>query len=694
MISLTKPIRVKGQATPGDVPTSKRDSSSLMSFSRPVPVPKSVLPSLITMSAPEVTKREELTSETLLRELQSRGMIFTRAVRQIRSYPAAMYSDKTRALDSSDLFKGKPQIYSSDLQYAISIYAEWKKFNDWFIEYCKKRDDIPARIDLGDAEKACYQFLKPTGWWLTSPITKASVPLELPPAARAMLRRVVREVYLPALKRSEVAAYDRKSLMLADSDPDDTNVGAPTYLTGEQTHQARLTTLAALPSAALPPAEFLKRVEILAHRLGLPDKMIYSPIVSTRMGPYKKPVQLWYKSGNVYRSDYDSLGLLNRTRFVYPAPYWVNLLLSPWYEQMSNARKNILGLWHDPDHQEQYIKVLQKQGKYCYAIDFSGMDTAMWQSIIIPMIEELTDAGFDQWTGRFFRELYPRMGIMFPDYYGDPRSVMIASGPVRPWCSGFKLTSEFDTLYGASVLMFVLQRQVPDIFERWRDGKFTFLELGDDIMFTIDQPLDAQRIADDALHFWGATLKLEEDVVFLKWELPVHPDVPKKTRLFSRFLQQTLANEDQYVGKEGGDVPDCVMRLALVARSAGLADNPMFRDVWPRVANILHRLPYVQSASDEFKRSVDSGRLVVTQEDAAGVLLYGKRSPQYFSNLIERAKYEPSAAFTLRMMQEAGIPVTQDPSAPAARALYVQQLFAAPTDADVLRLRSLTDKSA
>lgn len=674
----------------------RSDPSAYIDFSDPESSLDSLLPSLMTMAKPEVTHVPEVSSALHQQQLESRGMIFHRVNRAIRSYPAAMYEAHTRRLDNCDLFKGKPQIYGTSLATALPVYHAWKQFNDWFIHYCESRGDMPAKVDLGDAQKACYQFIKPTAWWMSSPITEADVPAQLSASALEVLAIIAKRGYRAALDRSEVRGLSRDQLMALDSDPDDTNAGAPTYETGDRTHQARLAVLAALPDPhKFSPSDYVVEVARLASQLELPDRMIWSPIVSTRMGPIKKPVPLWYPTGEAYASTYSSLGLLNRTRFVYPAPFWLNLLWSPWYEQLSNCRKQILGLWHTPDLQDKYIQALQKQGSFCYAVDFSGMDTAMFQVIILSVVDALLDAGFDSWTGNFIRAIYPEMGIMFPDFYGDPKSAMIASGPIRPWCSGFKLTSEMDTIYGTWVLLFCLREQIPDILERWLDGRFVYAELGDDILFTLPHAIDVEKFKDTALREFGATLKVEEDVVFLKWELPIHPEVPKKTRLFSRFLQQTLANEDRYVGEEGGDVPDCVMRLALIARSAGLQDNPMFTDVWPRIMDILDMLPYIQSAPQQWRDDLRRGVFSVHPDDEAGVLQYAYRNPRYISKLIERAKYEPSAAYLLATLQSIGITTDQAIlSGQQARALYMNALFSDPTSVDIVRLRSLTDQSA
>jgi hypothetical protein len=411
-------------------------------------------------------------------------------------------------------------------------------------------------------------------------------------------------------------------------------------------------------------------MKAVAIQLGFDPVVFFSPVLSTRSGPLRKPTTLWTLGPAGYEAVYEAVGLYNRTRFVFPAPYFINFILSPIYVEMSSVRKKKLGLWHDPDSQARYIEQFRKQGKNPYTIDFSGMDTAMWPSIIMAIIKELKSAGFSKWPLEVFEILYPEMGVVLPSYLGRTGSATLLEGPVRPWCSGFKLTSEMDTIYGAAVLLSALQRQRPTIVDEWISGTWCFAELGDDIAFTASFNIDSTKLAADALELWGAKLEIIHDAMFLKWFLPIHPEIPKLSRSFSRFIQQTVYNEDRYTGGEGGDKPPAVMRLALMARMEGLLNHPHFSRWWPSMCAILLELKYVRDASSQYREKIRRGEPALDVGDDQAILEYSVRVPTYLSDITERAKFEPSAAALLRILESRGLASDQTPGDVAIRSAY------------------------
>lgn len=357
---------------------------------------------------------------------------------------------------------------------------------------------------------------------------------------------------------------------------------------------------------------------------------------------------------------------------------------------MSGVRKHTLGLWHDPENQAQYIEKLRRQGSKPWSIDFSGMDTGMFKHVVLAFMEGLRKAGFCQWSSEMFLKLYPQMGITFPHFGGDASMCSMVWGDATPWCSGFKLTSEMDTIYGMTVLLSCLELQRPGITERWMKGDWVFLELGDDIMFTSDFDIDADKLANDALTIWGAKLKIIHDAMFLKWFMPVDPQIPHLCRSFARFLQQTFYNEDRYSGVEGGDRPPAIMRLALQARLVGLKAHPDFAKWWPETYRLVSQLDYVASASAQYKDALSHGDPVLDEGDEAAILAYAQRQPSYFLNLRARANYEPSAAAALRMMESQGMSLDMDPVAAQMRRVYVEALKASPTPSDITNLMTYT----
>jgi hypothetical protein len=286
--------------------------------------------------------------------------------------------------------------------------------------------------------------------------------------------------------------------------------------------------------------------------------------------------------------------------------------------------------------------------------------------------------------------LYPHIGVIFPSLEGGEDNVSVITGPSLPWFSGFKLTSEFDTLYGLAVILDSLSQQIPSIFDDWASGRFVICELGDDIIFTTDYDIDVDALSKYALEAWGATLKINRDIMFLKWMLPIGGSrVKQMAKPFARVLQQTLFNEDRYSGVEGGDRPPAVMRLALKARCTGLKNHPDF-DRWKDpFLDIIRDLEYVKNGPPSYISEVLLGDKLALDCDITEVMNYANKQPKYFLNLQERAKYEPSAAFLASMWAALGVSTDQTPAL-EIRKIYDAALFSDPTSSDINRLIELT----
>jgi hypothetical protein len=612
-----------------------------------------------------------------------------------RYYRDSAYNGKNRAADNSDINVGKETLYDSPADMLRVIGVLKTAIHTMLSDYqAHESSDLIASMEMQDLNKVTIQAWRPTGWFMQSPITDVEVPSFFAPDSpqRAAVAAVLRR-YVKALQPTRLLEKKWIELAMMDSDPPDTMTGSPTFASGDLTHESRMAVLAAMQPPKTTGSSFAMEYAALGTKLGLPDAAIFSPCLSTRMGPLKKPVPLYVRSAGGFSSEWAATGAYNRTRFVFPAPYPVNFTLSPLYVQMSTARSLITGMWHDPESQARYIKILQGQGQHPYSIDFSGMDTGMFQSIIMLMIEELSAAGFNAFALDFFRTLYPQMGVILPNYFGDTSEALLLQGTSRPWCSGFKLTSEFDTLYGAAVLLSSMEEQFPGITKRWEDGTFTFCELGDDIMFTFDKSVDADALRESALKNWGAKLEIIHDAMFLKWMLPVHKDVPALTRSLSRFIQQTFFNEDRYTGIPGGDRPDAVLRLGLAARLHGLSAHRDFAKYWPLIAKAVLELGYVRRSSPEYRAEVAKGRSVMQAGDDAAILQYSMKVSTFLPGLIARAKFEPSAAALVRQLQAMGVLSNLDLSSDVFRKSYMEALLSPSTVGRVSTLGNLATKN-
>lgn len=647
-----------------------------------------IIPALLSVKSVKLAPQPRAkSSATVMQDLLARGAKLESV--PFSYYRAATYQGANRLLDNTDIMKGKEVLYTG-FDHAVKVSEKVRIMVHDMIAFYEplQEKNLIASMEMQDLPKVTIQQWKPTGWHLASPVTDAKVPRKLSPEALRTLKKVASH-YGEILSRTGLKDKTFRDLALMDSDPQTTMTGAPTYVSGARSHEARLATLAALPPPTLPPSEWILRMESLAHQLGFRPEVFYSPVLSTRTGPLRKETDLWVLTPAGYESRYVATGIYNRTRFVYPAPYFINFILSPLYVQMAAVRQNKLGLWHDPKSQEEYIRRFKAQGGNPYTIDFSGMDTAMWPNIIEAIMLALKDSGFFKWSLDVMIPLYKKMGVVLPSYSGQSGSATLLTGPVRPWCSGFKLTSEFDTIYGAAVLLSALERQRPGITDEWINGNWLFAELGDDIIFTASFNIDPNKLAQDALDLWGAKLEIIQDAMFLKWFLPIHPDVPKKCRSLARFVQQTFYNEDRYTGAEGGDKPPAVMRLALMARMIGMNDHPHFSKWWPRISEILVTLKYVQEASPSYIESVTKGIPKLDTGDEQAILDYSIRVSSFLSDIVERAKYEPSAAVLLEILTSRGLAPDQTPGEIAIRTAYWEAYAKEPTPRDIMVLSSI-----
>lgn len=632
-----------------------------------------------------------VTSADMVLDLEKRGAKVVHNYFAPPNYRQGTYVGKNRQLDNTDWINGKEPLYDS-LDHVNQVRLDLKDVIGKWTQRCKE-GGIIGQMEMEDLEKVTAQQWKSCGWFLEAPVTKADVPDKLPFEAIAAIKAVVGR-YAKINKRLGLLNTDPWKLVLEDDDPGDTLSGAPTFVGGTTiTHAARMAALKVFPSPqGMTPERWADMVRNLDSMLQMPESYSYSPIVSTRQGPFKKPGRLWFRSPGGFASNWQATNAYSRTRLVYPASYPVNFLLSPLYVLCSTARKNIPGFWQDPTSRSNYIKLLQAQGKKAYSIDFSGMDTGMWPPIIQAILHAMVSEGMATWNVRAFSELYKTMGITYPSYEGVPDCSTSLQGNVRPWASGFKMTSEMDTIYGAAVLLSALERQFPGITKEWERGDFVFAEQGDDILFTTDRVIDSDKLASDALSMWGATLKIQEDAIFLKWMMPVIPEIKTPARTMARFVQQTFYNEDRYSGVEGGDKPDAILKLGLVARMEGLDHNPWFKEMWPDVRNLVMSLKYVKNDADACHALAAGHAPTLTTKDMADILQYGQRVGSFTSDLLAESEYKYSAQVTLDVLRRNGLNIQEDVNSRRARELYLKALFSQPSSADIATVHAISGR--
>lgn len=621
------------------------------------PAPTTGLISAVLCSDIEKQKVVMMDSSSVVAREYSHGN--TVAAVPLAHYRASTYSGRNRRKDAADFLSGKSPLYS-DIDHFKTIHSNIEDLVRQMLNYYEPRVAISmlASMEMQDLNKITAQQWKPTGYFLDPQASDQMLAKGSEHIRKKYFDLVVKK-YVIALEGTPYLKMGHRELIMEDWDPSDTMTGLPTCASGARSHEARLAMLSCLPNPfSLTPRQFISGMQGLGAELGLVElSLMYSPMLSTRFGPRNKFMRIWERVPGGYRSHEEYKALYNRVRFVWPAPYHVNFMLSPLYVQMSNARQRINGLWHDPVSQSKYIPLLQNQGDYAVSIDFSGMDTCMHQQLIMEMLQSLQRGGFHQWTTEFFMTLYPMMGLVIPSVQGTTGQGSLIKGPTRTWASGFKLTSEMDTHFGAATILSCLDQIYPGTSDKWLADQFTFGELGDDIVFTLPSKLtDEQKAAVErhALQVWNAKLEIINDSMFLKWFLPLTPEIKVPTRSLSRFIQQTFFNEEKYDGSKGGTRPNAVMRLALAARTIGLQQHPDIGKWWPTILSVLHKLKFMEDAPAEYIKGLESLQPVLTPSDVAEIMRYSLTQPGYFDDILSRSKFEPSAAALVEYLTSQG----------------------------------------
>lgn len=641
-------------------------------------LPAAVPPSIVVETVPAVTSHQVMDAAI------SKGA----SISQLSVPVYGIGSEgKTRRVDGMDMIKDYEPIYSdlSHLRSVTSEVSKWIKDYDSLLESKSSAMPLIQSIEKQDLNKVTMQRFRPPGWFIHAPFspTIKTTPYgeEFLSSLRCVLKRYAAALG-PFIKTSEM------DLMLMDYDPPDTNTGMPTLSSGDQTLPARIATLKAMDfDSSLTPKQVLDKMSVLGVQLGLPDDLFFGSYLATRHGPTRKALPLWTRSVGGYSYNATAIGLYDRTRYVYPISYPLNLLTSPAYMAFKTARQRIPGLWHDPASLSAYVAKLRTQGKLPYSIDFSGMDTTMPPHLIKLICAEAASLGFPKFALGLLSEATDRAQVIMPSFVGDNNSVTVFSGLVG-WLSGYKLTSEMDTIFGATTLLTILAQQIPDIREQWSRGSFTFAELGDDIIFTTNSEIDTERMIKDATSLAGADLKVLKDAMFLKMMLPLSPEIPKLTKPFSRIVQQTFYNEDRYSGIKGGAKPGAIMRLALMSRCAMLHTHPLFKDVWPPLFEIVKTLKYVDEASQPYRNRLSQGVFSLDSGDEVEIQKYAISNAAEMIKWNERAKYEPSAAMYLSLVSQFASTDDAVYQALAQRRAFVKALYAAPEPNDIKVLKS------
>lgn len=651
---------------------------------------------LLLLDHPEITKEDRLTSFDIINQMRSKGA-------DIQDVPLNLYRAGT--LGSPKHFswdvelKGYPNLYS-DVEHFKSIVDGVKRLARRLAakvrpitEDSKHNEHLIALSEWPDTQAIGMIRTKSIGWFL-DPVFSLDIMRSNPSILFERVLDRVAAKYASVLKNpvktdnveipSISLSTDDATLRLVDSDPTDTLVGLPTMASQEETIPTRVLMLALSPDFKNSTgAEWLSKYRnAVANGLSIPSFMALAVSIANRTSASRKSFRSWELGRAGYISNSSVKGLGARVRNVFPVPFVLNYALSPLYVQLSHARKNIPGLWHDPESWDKMVKNLTSNKDHVImSADFSGMDQHMSPSLIAMIGRTLHKRGFSKFASSIMSVIQDEISILAPSMIGAPRSVTKISS-VIPWLSGFKLTSEFDTIYGLAATLTAMSQQTPlkDIVDKWERGEFIIYELGDDTIFSLPsniyEQVDWDKFTDDAMKLVGADIKRDDAPVFLKRIILRDGSSP---RMLSRVIQQTFFNESRSDG-----LPAIVSLVGFKARVEGLDKHPWYAEFREEFEDIVLQTVFAKELN--LTRADLKPDSPMTPNQLAALLTYAESLDglDWISSLIEQAKYSHAAAEALAL-----IPMKyREQSINKDRKLYAEALSRSITPAEITILKN------
>jgi len=616
----------------------------------------------------KVTSIKPISTSDILAKLRNKGML----VKEL-AFPLfrSSKSGKPPRLDNEDLVVGWPQ-YGTGAAGVESLVSTWSDTKSLASDLSKalKPLELFDSMESDDLEKLTILRRTPVGQNIQTPMDPDQPNVVFPKDFVVILKQVIK-------KAASVTSYRKvgQSGILDGIDAKDTALGSPTFYAGEAYHAARLATLAAVPvpDYKLAPDKYLDALEHWAGAFMPDPSLVYASYLSYRFGPTTKPTPLWVPGIGQYSATHEATSLYPRRRAVWAAAQYINVILTPLVLALKSSRKNIPGLWHDPMSQSSYISKMQKQGSNAYEVDYSSYDLTLQNRLLVFIFDELADNGVAPWEARFCARLLERMGAIVPSFSGANQTVTYFQHMVT-LLSGLLPTSESGSLISTALVLFGLSRQIPDITSKWLSGSWVMALQSDDVTFALNIAVDKERFK-ETLSEVGIKAKIKDGSTFLKRILPIG-QVKVGTKMFSRNLQQTVANEDSYDGK-----PTAILRLGLAARCDGLQTHPLFSKFFPRMFDMYREhfdyVKEIEKPQQWLRGSFELNKLDMRSIEAYATGLAGST---YLSNLLERSSYDPAAAALISFLTSHGQKIDfLEADQRKARAAYTQALFSPPS---------------
>lgn len=659
-----------------DTPVSVKASVQVHQISAPITEDemKKSRSTMVILDHPEVTSVPPVRSVSLVNDMRNIGMLISEVPYVV--YPNPKSVGMPLKFDPDGEMKGYENLYDTVDEFEKTFSAVQKlgrRLHDKAQSILSTIDEkvkdenlsLEQKVALAeapDAEALGTIRTKALGWFLDPPVAM-DIKLTPPSMKWANTLDVVARRYAEALKNGSnvtsagdplpakvdlsMSDYDLRDL---DSDPSDTLTGLPLLASGEETIPTRVAMLAAAP--AMTGISGSKWIDAYATNLskacGITKELVLGATIANRTSSFRKPRRVWVSAPGGYTSSLEVRGLGARVRNVFPIPFPLNYAMAPCYKQMSTARMKIEGLWHSPRDWERMLTKLMKPGLVVVSADYSGMDTRISPSVVQVIAESLMKHGFSRFSCEVLANIQKVMSVFTPSYAGTPGHTTKMSG-VIPWLSGYKLTSEIDTIYGVATTLAALAEQprMDDVVQRWANGSFILYELGDDTIFTLtkeeNDAIDWAKFTEDSKRMVGASVKKDVAPVFLK-KIVLSPK--SSPRMLARVFQQTFFNENRNDG-----LPPIVSLIGLKARIEGLSQHPWFNDFYPEFIEIVLRLKFARELNlkeviPDTPLSADHNRLLV--EYAAS--LSGR---DWLAELEEQAKYSKAALDSLALIKRA-----------------------------------------
>lgn len=568
---------------------------------------ESARPTMVQLDHPEVEVLPPLRSVALISQMTKLGMQVDEAPYNVYSNPKSVGAPLK--FDPLQEMSGYENLYSTEADFerifkeiitlSRSLMAKVKASlpKEGTPDHQLSVDQKVALAELPDTEAIGTIRTKALGWFLDSPV---AMDIKSSPPSKKWLEvfAVVAKQYANVLDdgSSLTAAGDKLPFMITtstpdsklrdlDSDPSDTLTGLPLLASGADTIPARVALLAASPNMVGNGSKWLDSyADSLSRYTGVPKDLILGATIANRTSSFRKFRRLWTVAPGGYLSTLEVKGLGSRVRNVFPIPFPINYAMAPAYKQLSTARSKMPGLWHSPKDWEKMCAYLTQPGHVIVSADYSGMDTRISPSVVQAMAQELIKHRFSKFACEVLANVQKIMTVFTPSYLGTPRSVTRMRGLI-PWLSGYKLTSEIDTIYGVATTLAALAEQevTKDIVDDWARGKFILYELGDDTIFRlpkeVNDRIDWEKFTKDAKLMVGAEVKKDIAPVFLK-KIILGPN--SSPRMFARVIQQTFFNESRNEGN-----PPIVSLIGFKARIEGLRAHPWFDLFYPDLLRIV-----------------------------------------------------------------------------------------------------------